>query len=1040
MFLANASVRRPVAMCCLIIGLGMLGINAYRKMPLELMPKMDVPYITVVTVYPGASPADIEVDVAKRIEDAVSAVDGLKHVSSQCMENVVQTLLEFELGVDVNVAATDVREKIDVEYSNFPVGVEKPIVLKFDINANPVLTVALTGELPLDDLYDYADRELRDRLSILRGVANVELIGGSEREVHVLLDRSKLTSAELGAMHVVQALQKGVTTIPAGRVKEGITEYSVRFDAEYKSVREIGELQVAGKNGVRRFISDLGEVVMSSEERRQMAFIDGRPCIGIRVVKKSDANAVEVVGHVRNAVERLREDLPGGMELVWITDDGAFIQSSVNNTIRSIIIGIILTALTLFFFLYNPRSTLVVSVTMPMTVIISLFFIHILGFSLNISTLLAMGLSVGILVTNSIVVMESIITVHQRTSDVWAAAREGTSEVVVAVIASAGTNVVVLFPIGMMGSLVGMFFRPFAWTMLTVNLVSLFISFTLTPILCVLLLKDESKSNSFLQRAGRRMDAVLDGSITRYISILRGVASRRWLTMAVLAGSAVLFVHALSLAPRIGFGFAPDIDKGEIIIKLEYPTSQGLDRTRQRLLEVEKKLAGVSNLEHMFSSVGKVEGIIGQSSEGVYLAQVLLKFKEKTERKEKIFDILTDIRELLKDHTDCIVTASAPVLVGGQKVPLEMEVAGDDLSELENVTMKVLNAVHNIDGIISPDSTVRAGKPELLVLPQRAILADMNYSPSDIGMMIRANLDGIKAAAYKSGDMTYDIRVKLIEEEGKQQVAGMQMPAGEGKIVPLSGVARVSETRSPILITRNDKRRVAHILANLDQGLPLSTAVAKIRETISERSLLPPGFEVVFRGDFERMREMNVEFLEAGLLAILLTYLTLAAILESFRRPFLILTTIPLGLIGTMWSLWMTHISMSIFVILGFVMLIGIVVNNAVLLLCHMQANREHGEGSGEAMFHAIKEESRPILMITMAAVLGMAPLAASGGLGSELCTGIGVASMGGIAVSAVLTLLVIPLLYLLFARRNPKNGNAARQGATKEVDKRETA
>ncbi|HRU06879.1 MAG TPA: efflux RND transporter permease subunit, partial [Candidatus Brocadiia bacterium] len=679
MFLSNASLRRPVAMSCLIIALAFLGMNAYRKIGLELMPRIDVPFVTIQTTYPGATPSDIEVDVAKRIEDAVSSVDGLKHVTSSCMENVCLTQVEFELGVDVNVAAMDVREKLDAILDDFPEGVEKPVVKKFDVNAKAVATLALTGDLSVEDLYDYADNALKDRLSVIRGVANVEILGGAAREVHVLLNRRTLWSAGLTSTDAARAISAGILSLPSGRVRENGSEYSVRFDADYADVAAIGELQVAGRDGARRHLRDLGRVIMSSDEPRQSAFINGKPCVGVRVVKKADANAVEVVNRVRAAVEAMRPHLPGGVEMVWVTDDGEFIQASVDSATTSIWQGVLLTAAVLFFFLYSFRTTFVVAITMPLTVVVSFFFIQGLGYTLNTSTLLALGLSVGVLVTNSIVVMESVAGHLAHTADTWKAAREGAAEVAVAVLASAGTNVVVLFPIATMGSMVGLFFRPFAVTTLVVNVVSLFVSFTLTPILCALIVKAHGGEGSLLGRLERGWNAALRGVSGRYAGLLRFVGRRRWMVALALGGAMVLFVHALTLGKKIGFNFVDEADRGEVFVQLEFPTRVSLAESARRAREVEGMLQDLPALKKVFTTVGKVEGVAGKSSEGVHLCQMLLKFADKTERKEGIKQMLQVIRDRLSGYPDCIVTASIPSLVGGQDLPVDVEMVGEDL-------------------------------------------------------------------------------------------------------------------------------------------------------------------------------------------------------------------------------------------------------------------------------------------------------------------------------------------------------------------------
>ncbi len=1015
MFLADVSVKRPVAVSCLLIGLILLGLNSYRKMGLELLPKMDIPTVTVQTLYPGATPRDIEVDVAKRIEDAVSSVDGLKHITSSCMENICQTTLEFYVGMDVDVAAADVRAKLDAILSDFPAGVEKPVVLKFDLNAMPIATLALTGDLTVDELYDYADDVLSTRLSVISGVANVELLGGAAREVHVLLDRQALAAAGLSSLNVQQALSQGVFTLPAGRIRENGAEYSVRFDAEYPEVAEIGDLQVAGRDGKRRFIRDLGQVKLAADERRQAVFIDGRPAIGIRVVKKSDANAVKVVNAVREAVAKFAPSLPGGMELVWVTDSGDYIQASVDSTMTNILQGIVLTAIILFFFLYNLRATFIVAMTMPLTIVISLFFMEQMGFSLNMSTLLALGLSVGVLVTNSIVVMESVVSHLDHAENPWAAARHGTSEVAVPIIASAGTNMVVLLPIGMMGDVVGQFFKPFALTQLAVNLTSLFISFTLTPILCALLLRGGMR-RGWLGRAEKWWSSHLDRLGAGYSALLRLATARRVYCAVILGLGGFALVQALGLAPKLGFDFVPKQDQGQVFIKLEYPTRQNLEQTVKRLQEVEALVREMPNLLHRFAMVGKVEGMAGRSSEGVYLAQIVLKFCPKTERPEHINTLLAALRQKLSGYPDGIVNVSIPGLTGGEQVPIELEVGGDSLNELEKIVLAVQQYAADVPGFAGPDTSVRAGKPELRIQPRRAVLADVGAPVQQLGNLLRANLEGLKAGVFRSGARTFDIRVKLAETEGKDQVSQFQIPGGGDSPVLLSNYASIEERRAPILITRAEKRRISKLYANLTPELSLSAAVNDLSQMMAAKHLLPAGYDYRFRGDYERMHDSSAQFLEAGMLAILLTYLALAAILESFTRPLYIMTTIPLGLIGMFLALWLVHESINIFVLLGAVMLVGIVVNNAVLVLDHMQNLVNQGQSPREALLHALQLEFRAVIMITLAAVLGMLPLALANGLGSELTVGIGVSSVGGILVSAVLTFVVMPAAILLFA------------------------
>ncbi len=1022
MFLSDASVRRPIAMGCLLIGLALLGFNSWRKLGLELMPKTDVPYITIVTVYPGASPHDIETDVAKRIEDAVVALDGLKHVSSSCMENMAQTLLEFQLGIDVDVAATDVREKLDLIRGDFPEDVEDPIIQKYDINAAPIVTLALTGDVPLEDLFDFADNDLKDRLTTISGVAEVEIIGGARREVHVLLDREKLAPRGLTALDVVQSLRRGVGIVPAGRIRDHGTEISVKYYGDFEDVASMGDLEIADRQGQRIRIRDVGTVIMTTEEVREAATLDGIPGVALRVVKKSDANAVKVAEEVANRIEALQKELPGGMKLTWFTDDGTFIRATNESAWINVFQGILLTGAILFLFLYNLRSLLVIAITMPLTIVIGLFFMELADFTLNASTLIAIGMSVGILVTNSIVVLEAIIRILEKTGDPGRASREGAAKSFIPVLASAGTNMVVLFPLAQMGSMVGLFIRPLALTMFIMTGVSLFISFTLTPLLCSILLKPFSQDNSgLLKKMERAWNRGFERVVEKFRQILEFHEKHRSAALLVVGATALLFVHALFLGSHLGGDLVADTDKGEITVKLEFPTRYSLARTREKADLAEERLRNLPELRHMLTTLGKVEGQVGQSSEGVYLAQILLRFSDRPERHLSIHELVEETRKHLASFPDARVTVSIPGIVGGTGSDINLEIRGSSLKELEELALKTQEMASEISGIEDTDTTVRQGKPEILVRPKREVLSDIRMGGSDLGLLLRANLEGLNAGTYKENARNYDIVVKLEEKEGKEQIDTFQIPGEPGKPLILRGVSDVEEHLAPVQITRVDKRRIAKVLANAAPTLPLGKAVEEISHGIDKKGNFPPGYNYRFSGIVEVMEEAQKALGEAGVVALILVILTLAAILESWFQPALILVTIPLALIGTFWALVLAGGSLGIFEIMGFVMMMGIVVNNAILIMDQFNLHVAEGIPRHKAMISATCEQFRPIVMITLAAVLGMMPLALGRGIGAELRNGVGIASMGGILVSGVLTLVVMPILYDLCTRKNGK-------------------
>ena len=685
MFLSRASVRRPIAMSCFLIMLVLFGINSWDQLGLDAFPNVEIPYVTVTTVYPGASPAEIEVDVAKRLEDAVGTIDGLKTMNTTCMENVCQITLEFQLGQSVDVAAQDVRERIDKIRKELPADIEQPEISKFDPNATPVITLMLTGDLPVDKLYDYADETLANRLSVISGVAEIQLSGGEPLELRVTLDKEKLTAAGITVSQVLSKLGEANIKVPVGRIRQGVQEINVTYDSEFKDFNDLGALEIGTREKRRIYLRDVAEITMESEEKRSLAFFDGEPGVVLKVVKKGEANAVRVIDGVRAAVDEINRDklLPSGMNLVWVRDSGSYIRSSVDDAWSSIAIGILLTAVILFAFLHEARSTFIVVISMPVSIVVSFWAMDLCGFTFNIFTLLALGTSVGTLVTNSIVVIENIARHLERGEDPKTAADSGAAEVALPVFASAMTNVVVFGPIAMMGSLVGRFLVPFAVTIGIATLVSLFVSFTLTPILAAILLRaelPEQNSLAFLFRWWNRGFGALERQFGRSIDFV----CRHGLAAVLLA--AALFLASMAYLPaRVGMTFVPDGDQGEFVIKLEFPTDYSLESTLDRTLEVEKHVRELPNVLATSTVVGKVQGVVGQASEGVYLAEITVVAKPKNERKETLDDMRDLFRDELKNLSNCIVTINIPSATGGSSASMELEITGDDLDTLEKI-------------------------------------------------------------------------------------------------------------------------------------------------------------------------------------------------------------------------------------------------------------------------------------------------------------------------------------------------------------------
>ena len=1020
MFLASASTKRPIAMCCLLIALVALGVNSFRKLSLERMPSVDIPFAVVVTQWIGASPEDIEKDVTRKIEDAVSGIDGLKTVESSSMANVSQIFLEFNLAVDINVAAQDIREKVDGILSDLPADADRPVIKKVNINSLPIVSLFLSGDAPIDDLYDYASNTLADRFATVPGVAEVQVIGGNEREVWVELNRDVLAAAGLTAMDVCAAIQSGVLNLPSGNVRENGGELSIRFDAEYQSIPEIADIDIASQGGMRLKLRDVGTVRQAAKEVRERATLNGKQGIVMKIVKKAEGNTVAVVTEAQKRMEEVRGALPGGMELRWVSDESSSVRESFAATISSIWKAIALCAVILFIFLFNIRTTFVVAVTMPITFVISLFFLWMMHQSLNVITLMAIGLSTGVLVANSIVVLENIASKFETMDDHWEAARIGASEVTVAVLAAAGTNVIVMFPIAMMTSMAGRMLAPFAIATLIVNLVSIFISFTLTPILAAMLLKPASRQKPTLMvRCSKWMDNSLLKTGGALANVLRALCARRLVNLAIVVVLTVGFFLTMKVCgSRLGFSFMETEDYGRITLRIEMPSSYNLEATVKRVEAIARRVAALPGTDDVLVTVGQAIASTGQANTGVYLGQVELMYPSKTTRTWNIHGRSSDIRKMLADETDCRIEVGVANVLGSRSYGIEYILMGDDFGTLKDVSAQIVGTGIALAGVDSMDTTVRDPKSELRVIPKRTVLSDLKITPANLATLVRANLDGLQVADYRKGDRTYKIRVKLAEKEGKEQIAGFLLPGILGRPTLLESVADVVDSQTTLQIFRHNRVRGAKILGDLKPGATMGVVGAQLEGAVEEQRLLPAGYVFEVGGDGKRMAEINLDFMEAIILATFLMLLTLCAILESWKRPVIILLTIPMGLVGVFLSLVLTGRNINIMVLLGMLMLIGIINNAAILIVDKMGQFIQGGMCKREAMFTALVDQFRPVLMIILAAGLGMLPLAMGTGSGSENRSAIGIASVGGVLVSGLLTITAMPIIYALFARK----------------------
>ncbi len=1025
MFLSDISLKRPIAMTVVLLVLALFGFLAWRTAGVDLVPLVDVPYVTVTVVYPGATPEEIETAVVRKIEDAVSQVDGLKHMTATCANNFCQVMLEFHLDRDVDTVATDVREKIDLIVNDLPSGAEKPNVAKFDVNATPVVTMALTSSsaktVENGDLYDYADNRLSSRFSSLPGVASVELIGGEKREVVVEVDRRKLAAKGLTLAEVVGKVGKGNIKIPSGEIDEAGRSAALTFDAEAKEPSELGAIELGRPGGAKVYLRDVAKFHFGTKRAESLAYFNGEPAVVLKITKKGEANAAKVVDLVRRAAERAKAELPAGMSLNWVRDDGAYVHATVRGGFDSIWQGILLTGAILVLFLSEWSSALVAFVSIPVTIIIALIVFPFFDCTFNLVTMSAVGISSGILVANSIVVLENIAARFQRGGDggVKSTVAKAAGQVAVAVCASALTNIVVFLPIATMKTLAGRFFVPFAIVITAATFASLFVSFTLTPILSSMFAGRGAGVNRALTFVLAPWNACYNATARFYRATLFPALRHPVLLIAAVAVlSAAGFAY---LVPRLQLDFIPTMDKGEMTVRLEYPADTALEKTAERTLELARKIgslkdsAGDPLAQSVTISVGKTQGILGAVSQGAYLAEIAVKLKDMTARRETIQDVAERLRDVCREEPDVIWSALVPLVIGGSAQSAEFRILGDDFDTLNAVGLATARDAAADPSCADVSHSIRIGRPETRLYPKRAVLNDLGVTPDALGTSLRASFAGLKCSRFTKGDRSYDVRVRFAEEDGFSQVDALNFPGVDGVPFALDSVARKERVMKPVQIVRSMKRRAVTVYANNARGYGLGTTLGVLRAAAGKH--LPPSYETTVGGTAEYMDETFGEFALVTSVAIILTYLLLAAIMESWTMPFVVLFTVPFAYLGMFAALWATHTTFTVFGLLAGIMLVGVVVNAAILIVDERTMLLGRGIAPRAATLKASAAKFRPVLMSSAASLFGMLPMALGSGLGSELRAAIGIGSVGGILLSAVVSLYLIPALTSL-ARR----------------------
>ena len=1012
MFLSEISISRPVFTAMVTAGLMTLGLLGARSLGVDLYPNVEFPVVVVTTPYPGAGPEEVEQLVSKVVEEGVSGVNGVDKVRSTSRDSVSTVIIEFKLETDPKAAASDVRDRVAALRAKLPREVEDPVVLRFDVGAMPIVTYALSARDPAE-ARRLADDVVKPRFEAVTGVAAVTIVGGRQRAVRLFVDAGRLESLGVSLVSLAQLIGGESFDLPAGRIDSGTTEMSVKTLGRFRSLGELREVVVASlPSGAQVRLGDVARIEDGFEDERSLSRLDGKDAVLLDVQKQAGSNSVAIADALYRTATKLEKDLPADAHLVKAMDLTTFIRGNIGGVTEAIFFGGAMAILVIFIFMLDWRSTLISSLALPTSVVTTFLVMWLCGYTFNMMTMMALSLAIGLLIDDAVVVRENIYRHMERGEDPVTAARRGTSEIGLAVMASTFTIVAVFVPVAFMGGMVGQFFREFGITVTAAVVVSLFISFTLDPMLSARVMRPMQRGHHERMRAHRvfgKIVAALDRIDASYARLLAWSLGHK---KSILGIATALFAGTLGLVPLMGAEFLAPEDRGEFRVILEAPAGTSLAAMDRITRDVEAAVRSHPDVRSLVTTVGP-----GAEANK---ANVRVFTTKKGERHESQWQIQDDLRRRLAAFPALLYTfAELDYGEGGQaEYPITLQVRGEDYGALQAAAVRALAAVKRVPGVKDADTSYRPGRPEAEVRVDRARAADLGTSLGIVARTARLALEGEVVGKYRAGDRDYDVRLQLNPEsrQSLSSLAALTVPSMRpgGAPVRLGEVARVAPGTGPATIDRMDRQRQITITANVD-GRSLGEVVDDI-----DRALAPlahGGVRFVWSGQTELMQDTFTNMLLALFVAVLFIYFVLASQFESFVHPLTIMVSLPLAIVGAFLLLFLSGFAVGLAAMIGVILLMGLVTKNAILLVDSANQSRAAGKDMIEALMHAGATRLRPILMTSAAMVLGMLPSAVLRGPGSEFRAPMAVAVIGGVIASTFLTLVVVPVVYTFMDR-----------------------
>jgi len=1009
MWLVDVSIRRPVFATMLVSSLVVLGIVSFGNLGVDLFPKIEFPFVSVTTQLPGASPDTVETEITDVVEEEVNTISGLRQMRSISSEGVSQVSLEFELEEDADVKAQDVRDSVAIITGDLPEDAEVPVVAKVDPDSAPIMSIMLSGDMPVRDLTTYADQVVKERLQRVQGVGSVSLVGGREREMRVWLDPSAMRARGVTADDVVQALANENAELPGGRLEiDGRTrQFGARTLAEAGTAEEFGDLAIAYRpNGQTTRIRDVARIEDSVEDETSYAQLNGRPGVVLEVRRQSGENTVEVSNAVRDEIEQLREGAPEGVDMVVARDTARFIESAIEDVLFDLAIAIVLVVLVTFLFLLSWRATIIVLLAIPTSIIATFLAFGVFDFTLNMMTLLALTVAIGLLVDDAIVVVEAVQNDIDGGEEPRRAASTATQRVALAVLAGTFATLAVFVPIAFMEGIVGRFFFQYGLAIVFSVSVSLLVAFTLTPMLSARFLRPEKGHGGWLGRVENFHRTLR----SRYEILIGWAIRRRYLVLLGALASVFIGGFFSSLVPAT---FMTSTDRSEFLATVELPLGTGIEAAKDAAIRADRALREHPEIDLTFVTAG------AGTNQSTNILDLYVGLTPKSERNVDQGEIMSFAREALAqaipEANDLLAEDVPWVSSTNGQMAIDLVVTGPDLESINNYAILVADQMRASPEFVDVQTSFEGGRPELQIRLDRNRAADLGVSARSLAAASQTLIGGTEAGSFEDEGRRYDVRVRL--EESRRQtlvdVETLPVRSGDGTLVDLAAVAEVGVADGPAQIDRIDRARQISVRANTPPGVALSTAVDRLDEILAENPP-PEGLETLTEGLARSLADTADAIIFAFILALVALYIVLASQFDSFGQPILIMLTAPLSFSGAFAAMWLFGQEMSLFGQIGLIALMGIVMKNGILLVDQANQYRDSGEEAAEAMRRAAPERLRPVLMTALAAIFGMMPVAFAQSDGAEWRNAMGFIIIGGLTTSTFLTLLVVPAAYAL--------------------------